>query len=233
MGGGRPVGTFLEECRRNFRQTGAVVPSSRALARAITAHLVPGDAPRRILEAGAGTGVFTEEIARRMGPGDVLDVYEVNPVFADHVEARLRSEPVFLAVAGRVALHRRDVLDVPPGGAYDRIVCGLPFNNFDPECVRALMDTFMSRLTPGGVFSYFEYALLRTLKQLVAPRAERERLRSVGAVTSEFIRRYQVRSDPVLLNVPPAVARHLVKPVSVTLPAAKQARPLAPAAALR
>ncbi len=229
----RTLALFLEQCRRNFAQTGALAPSSRALARAITSHVTPGDAPRRILEVGPGTGVFTVEIARRMGPFDHLDVYEINPAFADHLEEVLLGDPAFEAARGRVTLHRRDVLALPPEALYDRIVSSLPLNNFEPEMVRAFLDAFMQHLTPGGILSYFEYVLVRALKRCVSPRPERERLRLVGEVTGEFVRRYQVRSDPVLLNLPPAVARHLVKPVAYSVPATKPARALRPAAAVQ
>lgn len=228
-----PVGIFLEQCRRNFHETGALTPSSRALARAMTANVSPGESPRRILEAGPGTGVFTAEIARRMGPFDHLDVYEINQAFADHLEERLRTEPVFVPVAGRVKLHRRNVMEVPPDATYDRIVSSLPLNNFEPDCVAALLTTFMSHLTPGGILSYFEYVLIRTLKGLVAGQAERDRLRQIGEITGEYVRLFQVRSDPVLLNLPPAVARHLVRPSTIKLPARAPSPHLRPAAAVR
>jgi len=227
-----PAGLFFEECRRNFTQTGALLPSSRALARAITSHIAPGDSPRRILEAGAGTGVFTTEIVRRMGPFDYLDVYEINTVFADHLEETLRENPILRGAAGRIVIHRRDVLDLPADAIYDRIVSGLPLNNFDPECVRTILESFLVHLAPGGILSYFEYVLVRSLKQLVSVGAERARLRKVGEITSEYVSRFQVHSDAVLLNLPPAVARHLVKPMGVKLPAASSARPLQPATAV-
>ena len=224
-----PLGLFFEQCRLNFQATGAVLPSSRALARAITAHISPGDAPRRILEAGPGTGVFTEEIARRMGPFDHLDLYEINPVFADFLEARLLEDPSFSAIEGRVVLHRRSAADLPADVVYDRIVSGLPLNNFEPQDVKAILGTFMSRLAPGGVLSYFEYVLIRTLKQVVASQRERLRLRGVGEVTGEYISRFETGCEPVLLNLPPAVARHLLKPVSHAVTNAAAAHTFRPA----
>ena len=54
-----PSGTrvFLKGARRDFRHTGAIAPSSRFLARAITSAIDPAAAPLRVMEAGAGTGV--------------------------------------------------------------------------------------------------------------------------------------------------------------------------------
>jgi len=233
MRGRGSLGIFIRECRKNFVQTGALAPSSRALAHAMAAYVSPGDAPRRILEVGPGTGVFTEEIVRRMGPFDHLDVYEINPVFADHIEDRFRHDPLFEIARGRLTLHRIDVLKLPRDVMYDLILSGLPLNNFKPTEVRALMEAFMYHLVPGGILSYYEYLLVRTVKRCLSGAAERERLRLVGEITDEFIQRFQVRSDPVLLNLPPAVARHLVKPVANVHPALRPSPALRPAAAVQ
>jgi phospholipid N-methyltransferase len=199
----------------------------------MTAYVSPGDAPRRILEVGPGSGVFTEEIVRRMGPFDHLDVYEINPVFADYIEERFRTDPLFEIARGRLRLYRSDVLKLPRDITYDLIVSGLPLNNFEPAQVRAFMETFMFHLVPGGVLSYFEYILVRAVKRMLSGAAERERLRLVGEVTDDYIQRFQARSDPVLLNLPPAVARHLVKPVACVQPAQRPSPALRPAAAIQ
>jgi len=229
----KTFGIFFRECRKNFAQTGALAPSSRALAQAMASYVSPGDAPRRILEVGPGTGIFTEEIVRRMGPFDQLDVYEINPVFADLIEDRFTNDPSFKIARGRLTLHRSDVLTLPRDTTYDLILSGLPLNNFEPGQVRAFMESFMSHLVPGGVLSYFEYVFVRTVKRLLSGSAERERLRLVGEITGDFIQRFQIRSDPVLLNLPPAVAHHLVKPVTRTQPAKRPASALRPAAAIQ
>jgi len=71
-------GDFFREFRHHFRTTGAILPSSRFLARALVRHLRGPRAPSRILEVGPGTGSVTCEIARRMLPGDRLDAVEIN-----------------------------------------------------------------------------------------------------------------------------------------------------------
>jgi phospholipid N-methyltransferase len=224
---------FLEQWRRNFTTTGAIMASSRGLARAMTANIRPGDAPQRILEAGPGTGVFTEEIARRMGPHDRLDIYEINAAFASYIERRIEQDPAFAGLEGRIHLHRTDILDLPADATFDRIVSSLPLNNFEPSSVRRIFDTFFAHLSPGGILSYFEYAFVRTLKSWVSGGPERRRLRGVDRVTAEYLQQFQVRSDPVVLNLPPAVARHLVKPVALELPSPRMPAGLRPAAVVR
>ena len=75
-------GKFLRICRNNFRTTGAILPSSRFLARALVKQLEDLRPPARILEVGPGSGSVTVEIARRMLPGDRLDAVEINGHFA-------------------------------------------------------------------------------------------------------------------------------------------------------
>src|SRR5579872_390916 len=49
-------GKFLRICRNNFRTTGAILPSSRFLARALVKHLESPRPAARILEVGPGSG---------------------------------------------------------------------------------------------------------------------------------------------------------------------------------
>jgi phosphatidylethanolamine/phosphatidyl-N-methylethanolamine N-methyltransferase len=224
---------FFDQFKKNFHHTGALAPSSRSLARAITSQLIEANSPCRILEAGPGTGVITAAIAARMSPFDTLDIYEINPVFADYLEKRLETEACFAALAGRIKVHREDILALPDEAVYDRIISSIPMNNFEPEWVKELMTAFMAHLSPGGILSYFEYALVSRLKRVVSPRNERMRLRGVSDVTAEFVQRYQLRADHVLLNLPPAVTHHLVSPVAARRLATSGARALRPAAAVR
>jgi phospholipid N-methyltransferase len=53
---------FTKKFILQYRQMGAVVPSSKYLARAMVAALPTMDAGKYILELGAGTGVFTRQL---------------------------------------------------------------------------------------------------------------------------------------------------------------------------
>src|SRR4051794_9569006 len=88
-------GDFFREFRHHFRTTGAILPSSRFLARALVRHLRGPRAPSRILEVGPGTGSVTCEIARRMLPGDRLDAVEINDRFVRLLEERVEHDKVF------------------------------------------------------------------------------------------------------------------------------------------
>jgi phospholipid N-methyltransferase len=60
-------------------RTGAVVPSSNALARLITSDIVPNGGP--VIELGPGTGAFTRSILAKGLPEDKLTLVENSPDF--------------------------------------------------------------------------------------------------------------------------------------------------------
>ncbi len=201
---------FLTQARLNFLHTGAIAPSSRFLARAMSATLDSssrGGGPLTVLEAGAGTGALTVEIVRRLPPGSHLDIYEVNPTFAQHLDRTFRSN-------GRVEVRvvNEPVQAVPDSARYDAIISGLPLNNFKPAIVKAILKRLFATLRPGGSLSYFEYLLIRELKSLATGPRERRRLRRVGRVTGSYLEKYEFRREAVFLNIPPAVVHHLRKP---------------------
>ena len=206
MGG--EFSTFFSQFRQRFHDTGAIAPSSGALAMAITTPLRQNAGPAtRVLEVGAGTGVFTQAIVALLAEGDRFDVYEINPAFRPFLECRMKS-----ARAGvECNLHIADLVRQPPQSGYDFIVSGLPLNNFAPEEVEAILDLYMDLLRPGGVLSYFEYIALRGLKQRLVGGEERRRLSEVAAVAGRFLRAHPSRAVPVAMNLPPAWARHVVR----------------------
>lgn len=201
--------TFFGEFRRQFQTTGSVLPSSRFLARAMTAPLRRPRPPCRILEVGPGTGPFTCAIARSLGPDDRLDAVEVNDRFVQVLQDRMESEKVFRSCRDRIRLIHAKVEEVKGENDYDFILSGLPLNNFSVEKIRTIFTTFDRLLKPGGLLTYFEYILIRSLKTPFVSRQERARLRQVGQLVADYQHTYEVGRQHVLANVPPATVRHL------------------------
>jgi phospholipid N-methyltransferase len=206
-------GTFWRESRRHFRATGALLPSSRFLARALVTPLAAPRPPLRILEVGPGTGSVTREILRLLQPGDRLDCVELNEHFVQRLKLCLRHDARFIPYHDQVHVIHSPVEALPGEAIYDHIISGLPLNNFPVGLVREIFQAYSRLLKPGGVLSYFEYVLIRQLKTPFSGRKERRRLYRVGRVVGKYIRTYQVRRQQVLMNVPPAIVRHLhIKP---------------------
>jgi phosphatidylethanolamine/phosphatidyl-N-methylethanolamine N-methyltransferase len=208
-------GKFIHICRKNFRTTGAILPSSRFLARALVKHLEAPRAAARILEVGPGSGSVTIEIARRMHGDDRLDTVEINRHFVELLRHRLVTEDVFRPVHDQIEVIHAGLQDLPGESVYDYIVSALPLNNFSVDLVRQIFATFSRLLKPGGVLTYYEYVLVRELKTPFVNRRERRRLFRLGRVVDHYIRDYQIRRERIFINVPPATVRHLrLKPLS-------------------
>lgn len=202
---------FLKQARDNWKHTGAVAPSSRSLARAICHRLSTRESQSavRIAEVGPGTGAFTKELALHMRASDSLDIYDVNPVFLEHVEGLVATHPNFDASRERVSLHQLDARLMQPGDGYDFIISGVPFNNFSPDLVEAIVEAYLANTRSGGWISFFEYVGARRVKRILSGREGRGRLSELDRVLKGYIERFQQSEDLVLANLPPAIVHHL------------------------
>src|SRR5215813_13843699 len=88
-------GAIFRAFRRNFHTTGAILPSSLFLARAMATDLKVPRRPARILEVGPGTGAVTREIVRLLQDDDRFDAVEINPSFVQHLRLRFQQEKLF------------------------------------------------------------------------------------------------------------------------------------------
>lgn len=197
---------FFRQFLADFSVTGAIAPSSAALARALSQECAKQQGPKRVLEVGAGTGAVTAELVKYIQPGDQLVVCEINPTFAAYLRKRFGREPAFQAIAGQSRVYEGSILDLPPEQKFDFIISSLPFNAFPPEFVAAIFAHYQALLKPGGVLSYYEYIGGRTLQQLFATGETSQRLR-------EFLERqqrtYAFHRDQVIGNLPPAWVHYL------------------------
>ncbi len=219
---------FWREFRQQYHTTGAVLPSGRALSRALARFVRDGDRAlqeamlnghaaspadsavgRRILEVGPGTGAVTGQIIRAMRGSDHLVLVERNDQFVAQLRERLDRDPAFASVKSRIALHHASVEDLPEDQPYDLIISGLPLNNFAVESVAQIFDKLRRLLAPGGTLSFFEYVAVRKAKSLISSGTERERLRGIGSIFDELLGNHEVRRDLVLANVTPAWVHHV------------------------
>jgi phospholipid N-methyltransferase len=200
---------FYRQFRRQYRNTGSILPSSRALARALVAEVRKRPAPRRILEVGPGTGAVTVEILRALRPGDWLDIVDINEEFINLLRRRFEEEPLFHSRRKQTRLIHSPLQDVEGEGVYDFMISGLPLNNFPLALVRDIFRAYQRLLKPGGVLSYFEYLGIRRIKSAVVGRKERRHLHVLDRFLGRRLHAFEFRHQNVLMCVPPAVARHL------------------------
>jgi|ERR1043166_630683 phospholipid N-methyltransferase len=207
---------YWTECQRFYRQfrdqyhtTGAILPSSRGLARAMTRPMRQAKGPRRILEVGPGTGAVTAEIVRRMRPGDQFDIVEINAEFVACLGQRFAEEPDFRRRRSQSRIIHSPLQEVAGEHVYDFVISGLPLNNFSLELVADIYRSYERLLKRTGTLTSFEYVWIRAMKMPFVGASERDRLQKLTVFLEDKIRRHQIGEEIVLLNVPPAVARHL------------------------
>lgn len=145
--------TFAKEVFRTNKTTGAVAPSSRRLAEAVTDMAGVADA-NVIVEFGPGTGVFTEAIVAKKKPEACFIAMEVNPVFVEATRARCPDVPVYEDSAANTRKYLREA-----GHEHcDVIVSGLPWTRFEDALQNELLDATYDVLAPGGRFVTFGYS---------------------------------------------------------------------------
>src|SRR5437763_13982207 len=82
---------FKRFLQRPF-QIAPIIPSSKALVKRV-ARKMDFSEPRVIVEYGPGAGVHSREIARRMPPGSLLLLFELDPAFSSHLRSQFASDP--------------------------------------------------------------------------------------------------------------------------------------------
>ena len=205
-----PSRVFLESAARDFKRTGAIAPSSKPLAESMTREIVAQRrSPASVLEVGGGTGCVTREIARHLGEGDRLDVFEIDRQFARLIRQRLRDEDCLRNGGVKIRVHNRAVERINLRPQYDFVVSCLPFTNFQPHAVRRIFEIYRCVLKPGGICSFYEYIFVRQAARLMSTRASRERCAGVSSVVREYLSRYCYKQQVVFRNLPPAMVYHI------------------------
>lgn len=141
-------GRFL----RHPRTVGAIAPSSRVLARRMLKGL-DFAGPVRIVELGSGTGAFTAEIVRQLGPAGRFLTLDLEPAFVSQIRARWPGVECVCASAESLEELVRD-RDLAP---VDHIVSGLPFASLPVEMSAHILTGISRTLRPGGTFTTFQY----------------------------------------------------------------------------
>jgi phosphatidylethanolamine/phosphatidyl-N-methylethanolamine N-methyltransferase len=152
--------------------TGAVMPSSRVLARAMARYVDPqSNGP--VIELGPGTGPVTEALVRHgVDPGRLVLV-EFNPDFCRLLRARYPAATVVQGDAYRLRRLLGSYVDEPAAA----VVSGLPLVTKPLRTRLRLISDAMTLLAEGAPFVQFTYAMLPPIpKELSGIRAESSEL---------------------------------------------------------
>jgi phosphatidylethanolamine/phosphatidyl-N-methylethanolamine N-methyltransferase len=160
--------------------TGAVMPSSKALARTMARYVDPA-ASGPVIELGPGTGPVTEALVQHGVDPSRLILVEFNPDFCRLLRTRYPAATVVQGDAYRL----RRLLETYVRSPASAIVSGLPLVTKPVRTRLRLISDAMALLAPGAPFVQFTYAMVTPI-----PKA----LNGIKAEASELI----------WMNVPPA-----------------------------
>ena len=146
---------FLRQWFDNPMKTGAVAPSSPALARRMASFIDPAK-PGLVVELGPGTGVVTQEVlSRGVEPGRVLAV-EYSADFVNILRDRFAGTTVMQGDAYDFQAIRQTHINEPLAA----VVSSLPLFTKPKAMRRRLIDMCLDALAPGCPFIQFSYALV-------------------------------------------------------------------------
>lgn len=208
---------FFGQYLRHPTTIGSLWPSSKHLAKQMVSEIEknPHLPPRLILEAGPGTGVFTDRILKRMNPGDRLHLVEFDESLARDLREKYRANP-------SIVVFHLSILDYEntEHEKYDHVVSGLPMNSFPAATVRQFFRKFQELTREGGTLSYFDYRYLPTLKRasLALRKRAREDFDNIISQKKRFFSQYGRRESTVYRNLPLPPARvlhHVIQEIPV------------------
>ena len=160
--------------------TGAVMPSSKVLARTMARYVDP-TSTGPVIELGPGTGPVTQALVQHGVDPKRLVLVEFNPDFCRLLRTRYPAATVVQGDAYRL----RRLLETYVKAPAAAIVSGLPLVTKPVRTRLRLISDAMALLAPGAPFVQFTYAMVTPI-----PKA----LTGITAQASELI----------WMNVPPA-----------------------------
>jgi len=170
---------FLRSFLEGPGRVGALLPTSQRTVRA-TLDMAPVAQARCVVELGAGTGPYTREIVRRLGPDASLLAFELDSALARQLAAEVTDPRVQVIrdSAANLEVH----LD---GRRPEVIVSGLPFTSLPGPVRREILQAAQRAMADDGVMLVLQYSPF---------------------MRKELERRFRsVRRRLSLFNVPPAV----------------------------
>jgi phosphatidylethanolamine/phosphatidyl-N-methylethanolamine N-methyltransferase len=143
---------FLNRFLSSPLTVGAFVPSSTRLAEMMI-DWIDWSSVHNVVEYGAGTGVFTHAIARRMLPGTRVLAVELDPLLAEVAARRVPDACVCIdSVANIETICRAKGI-----GTVDSIISGLPWAIFGRKQQVEMLGATKRLLRSGGYFATFAY----------------------------------------------------------------------------
>jgi phosphatidylethanolamine/phosphatidyl-N-methylethanolamine N-methyltransferase len=144
---------FLKSWLDNPLKTGAVSPSSKALAKKMASYVDPS-LPGPVIELGPGTGPVTDALIARGVTEDRLVLIEFNPEFCVLLKKRYPGATVIEGDAYALGRTLMDRLEAPAAA----LMSSLPLFTRPEKLRLALLREAFGLMRPGAPFIQFTYA---------------------------------------------------------------------------
>ncbi len=148
---------FLKELINNYGSVGAVFPSSRLLAKAMS-DPIPDKIKGYVVELGAGTGAITQALIKKVSHPKQLIIIEQSEKLADYLQQRYPTAQIIHGDAVKLSALLADQKN-----QIHCIVSSLPLRSMPTELVRAISDEIENLLKPGDLFIQFTYSYTKHL----------------------------------------------------------------------
>ena len=144
---------FFRQWLRSPKSMGSIIPSSKALARAVTSAVSwkPG---QTVVELGAGTGAISQGLLENGMPSEALMMIELDEQLYDYLRNRFPGVRVVHGDATKLA----DIVAEQEIGEVNTVVSGLPMVNMPFDFQRAIVEESFKSLTPGGSLLQYSYS---------------------------------------------------------------------------
>lgn len=171
---------FIRTWFENPLSTGAVMPSSKALARTMASYVDP-QSTGPVIELGPGTGPVTEALVQRGVDPKRLILVEFDPDFCRLLRTRYPAATVVQGDAYRLKRLLSDTVREPAAA----MVSGLPLVTKPLRTRLRLISDALGLLAPGAPFIQFTYAMVPPIPK------------GLSGISAKA-------SDLIWLNLPPA-----------------------------
>lgn len=155
---GRSCLVFFKQFIAKPGQIGSVTPSSHYLVEEMLSR-TDWSQVRRAVELGAGTGVLTAQILRRLDQKKSLTVFELDKKLRDELKSSLHID---------VCENAEDLPRFLEPHSVDIILSSLPWTTLPRRCSFNILRGILQCLRPNGQFIAFQYSwqMYRLFKEL-------------------------------------------------------------------
>jgi len=146
---------FFRQWLRSPKSMGSIIPSSRALGRAV-ANQVSWQPGQVVVELGAGTGAISQELIESGLAPEAMMMIELDRSLFEYLRERFPKVRVVNGDATRLV----DILRQQGVDQVGTVISGLPMVNMPVAFQRAIVEQGLAAIAPGGCMLQYSYSPL-------------------------------------------------------------------------